>query len=135
MSLVFDSFSNMEQAHAFKEEVRKRFRLDGQVFDDEDAAFAHDPTPYDQRPLVVHIDRVRDLGLEQLFNHEFKSFEDAVRRHYSAFRAIWDWNAKITDEQVKEVVAEVEPEIIMVCALEGEVQELVKQYGGVFVGT
>jgi hypothetical protein len=32
MSLIFDSFPDMQKAHAFREHVKQRFGLDGQVF-------------------------------------------------------------------------------------------------------
>jgi hypothetical protein len=58
MSLIFDSFPNMKQARAFQAEVKKRFGLDGWVFDNADAAQDHEVSPHRQIPPVVHIDNV-----------------------------------------------------------------------------
>ena len=43
MSLIFDSFPNIDEARQFAEAVKKRFGLDGQVFDDAVEAYNHDP--------------------------------------------------------------------------------------------
>jgi hypothetical protein len=54
--MIFE-FKEMEQAKAFAAEVKKRFRLDGRVFDDADEAAASHVFPWVQEPPVVHIDR------------------------------------------------------------------------------
>jgi hypothetical protein len=56
MSLIF-MFGEMDRAKAFVAEVKKRFGLDGQVFDDAEEAHRHDPFPWVQEPPVAHIDR------------------------------------------------------------------------------
>jgi hypothetical protein len=137
MSMIFDSFPNMKQARAFAAAAKQRYDgLASQVFDDADEAFQHDDCPLKQIPPIVHIDRIFMLGgrkCERLFRREFRSLEDAVGKHYGAFARIWDEDARITDAQIAEVVAECEADVIMRIALECEVEEMCKQFGGVCV--
>jgi hypothetical protein len=57
VSMIF-RFTEMKQAEGFVRAVKERFQLDGQVFDNEDAAQEHDPFPGGQIPPIAHIDRV-----------------------------------------------------------------------------
>jgi hypothetical protein len=54
--IIFE-FKEMEQAKAFAAAVKKRFGLDGRVFDDAEAAARAHGFPWAQKPPVVHIDR------------------------------------------------------------------------------
>ena len=47
----------MDQAKAFATEVKRRFGLDGHVFDNAEAAARAHWFPFEQKPPVVHIDR------------------------------------------------------------------------------
>jgi hypothetical protein len=57
VSLIFDRFPNLKQARAFATEVKKRYRLNGQVFISAYAAQEHDPFPWVLDPPIVHIER------------------------------------------------------------------------------
>jgi hypothetical protein len=57
MSLIFHQFPTRERAEAFVAEVKRVSELDGQVFETEEDAFAHDPFPYELTGIIVHIDR------------------------------------------------------------------------------
>jgi hypothetical protein len=54
--MIFE-FKGMSQADAFVSAVKRWFGLDGQTFDDEEAAYEHDPFPFRQFPPLAHIDR------------------------------------------------------------------------------
>jgi hypothetical protein len=54
--MIFE-FKKLEQAKAFAEAVKSRFKLDGRVFDNAEAAERAHMFPWAQNPPVVHIDR------------------------------------------------------------------------------
>jgi hypothetical protein len=54
--MIFE-FKAMAQAEAFAAEVKRRFGLDGRVFDDAEAAAKSHMFPWEQYPPVAHIDR------------------------------------------------------------------------------
>ena len=64
MSTVFDNFPGLEEAKAFAQKVRSRYRLDAQVFMDTDEAHEHVSFPWIQVPPVVHVDGADEDGVE-----------------------------------------------------------------------
>jgi hypothetical protein len=117
MSLIFDTFPAVEHARAFQAEVKKRFGLDGQVFEDAAAAQQHDPFPWEQVPPIVHIDRV----------HCAPQDTSAITARFS-----------LTAEHLAAVRRESamsEDNIRVLVAAERRITDLVKEYGGVFAGT
>jgi hypothetical protein len=54
--MIFE-FKELETAKAFADAVKKRFHLDGRVFDDAKAAERAHKYPFVQHPPVAHIDR------------------------------------------------------------------------------
>jgi hypothetical protein len=61
--MIFE-FKEMDQARAFAEAVKSRFKLDGRVFDDAKAAADSHMFPWEQYPPVVHIDRHESIDVE-----------------------------------------------------------------------
>jgi hypothetical protein len=59
-------FTEIKPAEGFVRAVKERFQLDGQVFDNEDAAQEHDPFPGGQIPPIAHIDRVDRARADKL---------------------------------------------------------------------
>jgi hypothetical protein len=114
MSLIFDSFPDMQKAHAFREHVKQRFGLAGQVFATDDEAYDHDPFPFwVQEPPVVHIDRVWCESATEI---------TAIKLRFG-----------LSDEEVKArdpYSAEIETSV----NAEKRVENLVDDFGGVFVG-
>jgi hypothetical protein len=57
MSMIFDQFANRQKAEDFVRAVKKDYGLEGQIFDNEEAAYEHDWFPFPLLPPIVHIDR------------------------------------------------------------------------------
>ena len=55
--MIFDSFPSLEKAMTFAREIKRRYRLDVEVFTDSKSAHWHDWFPGVQVPPVVHVDR------------------------------------------------------------------------------
>jgi hypothetical protein len=121
MSLIFE-FEEMEDAKAFAHAVKKRFGLDGQVFDDADEAGAHSLFPFGLYPPVVLIDRVRPETAAEInavklrFGLKARDI-DACREEFQPF-LLDDWRGCATG-----YVAEL------------RVEALAKDFDGKFVGT
>ena len=54
--MIFE-FKKLDQAKAFAAAVKKRFGLDGRVFDNVEDAYRAHMNPFEQKPPVAHIDR------------------------------------------------------------------------------
>ena len=59
MSMIF-GFTEMDRAEAFVAQVKERFGLDGQTFDDEEESYKHAQYPFELTPPVAHINRTCD---------------------------------------------------------------------------
>jgi hypothetical protein len=116
MSMIFE-FKEMENAKAFVSELKKRFGLDGQVFDDAKAAAqAADLFPWVQYPPVAHIDRVwADSDAEAT---------EIKHRFGLTARQIEAWRKDTSNLQ-----------IAVTCAAESKVRKLAVVFGGEFIGT
>lgn len=121
MSLIFDSFPNMERAQAFATAVKERYGLDGQVFSDPDKAAEHDWFPWVQVPPIVHIDRIDyeilphgQTGPDQIA---------AVKQRFG-----------LTDQECK-AEGDNPADCMTRCAAEQRVEDFVKDFGGIFIGT
>jgi hypothetical protein len=104
MRLIFE-FDEMKRAEEFVAAVKERFGLDGQTFDDADAAFNHDPFPWVLNPPIVHIDRVPWHP-----EHEAK-----MRKYLSPEQCTGDYRDRV--------------------AFEEQVETFATEFGGKFVGT
>jgi hypothetical protein len=115
MSMIFISFPDMQKAHAFREHVKQRFGLDGQVFATDDEAFDHDPCPFFvQEPPVVHIDRIECESTTEI---------TAIKQRFG-----------LSDEEVKaRDIYSAEGETCV--NAESRVVDSVDGFGGVFIGT
>jgi hypothetical protein len=114
MSLIFDSFPDMRKAHAFRECVKQRFGVEGEVFATDDEAYEHDMCPWALEPPVVLIDRVGCESATEI---------TAIKQRFG-----------LSDEEVKArdpYSAEIETSV----NAEKRVENLVDDFGGVFVGT
>jgi hypothetical protein len=84
MSMIFE-FKAMKQAKAFVAAVKKRFHLDGQTFDDADAAQEHDFFPFVQIPPVAHIERV-DGDVAEVQKRLLRCHADRLAIHDSVLK-------------------------------------------------
>jgi hypothetical protein len=123
--MIFE-FKEMAQAEAFAAEVKRRFGLDGRVFDDAEAAAKSHMYPWEQYPPVAHIDRARDGGLT-IDRQTEKAFQKEFKKQFKEYQKFTKGDG-FSEEQIKESAESIAVEIL--------IQELAeKKFGGRFVGT
>jgi hypothetical protein len=122
MSMIFE-FKEMGKANGFVAAVKQRFDLDGQAYDDANAAQAHDSKmghapaghysfPWELNAPVALIDRVGfpvdDAAIAQ------------IKQRFGLKRVPTSWHGT---------------HINVMCAAEKKVEALARKFGGQFVGT
>jgi hypothetical protein len=127
MSMLFES-EEMAKAEAFVAECKRRYSLNGQTFDSDEASKEQHSFPWVLDPPIVHIDRVEDpepgelaemqslYGLDPM--EKKTKVEEIARKYYETLND--DFEAT---------------QIAYSCAAERKIRQLAEAFGGAFVGT
>jgi hypothetical protein len=140
-------FAEMKQAKAFVTRVKKRFDVDGQAYDDKNAAQVHDAkmghaplghASFPLFPLVPPVALIDRVGVEhdddvaeakQRFDLTDKFLDEVRDRHCGRIRFYE------THSEPNEHYKEPEPRILMSVAAEARIERLAREFGGEFIST